>query len=345
MGIYFKPETVPELCAEHGLIAPDAGDARELGPEGAIGLILRAGRTERPARVFHLRHELASPPVGPGRSGRAGRPDRRLRRRFRLVADSTAAAARAARSAGGERAGEAGEGRRLRPARLHHRAARQSPICTWWSGREPCESCGTVRWSRLPRSTSPIRSTPTARSRACSPSPSRRTSRTSRLVYAYYTGNGPGPARGRLHGRRRRLIRPIERSASFCTWTTSPPTTTAACSSSARTGELYIGTGDGGHRRRSEAKRPERRLAARQDPPNRPTAERGRPYTVPRPVPLGAGRPSRDLRLRPAEPVALQLRSEHGLPADRRRRAEHPGGGRLRPGGARLRQQLRLVGL
>ena len=112
--------------------------------------------------------------------------------------------------------------------------------------------------------------------------------RTSRLVYAYYTGKDQdqhvvgytvgddgsfdrsSAARASAHGRLR--LQPQRRPAPL------------------RPGPAALHRhGRRRDRRRSEAKRPERRLAARQDPPNRPTAERGRPYTVPSPGPLGAG--------------------------------------------------------
>ena len=105
------------------------------------------------------------------------------------------------------------------------------------------------------------------------------------------------------------------------------------------------------HRRRRRRGRPARRarqraeprLAARQDPADRPAAGRRAPYSVPRSNPFvgRARRARRDLRLRPAQPVALLVRPPHARPLDRRRRAERGRGDRLRA--QRPRQELRLA--
>ena len=88
-------------------------------------------------------------------------------------------------------------------------------------------------------------------------------------------------------------------------------------------GHLYIGLGDGGASRRPDAKRPEPRHAARQDPSHRPAALRRRPRTRSRESNPFVGRPgraARDLRLRAAQPVALLVRPPQRRAGDRRRR-------------------------
>ena len=85
------------------------------------------------------------------------------------------------------------------------------------------------------------------------------------------------------------------------------------------------------HRRRRRGERPARRraatprprVAARQDPADRPARRRAvGPYRIPSSNPFvgRAGRPRRDLRLRPAQPVALLVRPQHRRPRHRRRR-------------------------
>ena len=96
-------------------------------------------------------------------------------------------------------------------------------------------------------------------------------------------------------------------------------------------GMLYIGLGDGGGagdpaRARARRQRAVARHAARQDPAHRPDAV-GRPaYTIPPDNPfVGGGGTSRDLGLRPAQPVAVLVRPRDRRPLDRRRRARTPG--------------------
>ena len=95
-----------------------------------------------------------------------------------------------------------------------------------------------------------------------------------------------------------------------------------------------------GHRRRRRRQRPARLarqravavLAAGQDPAHR-SAGRGRPALPDpelEPVRGALGRARRDLRLRPAQPVALLVRPGHRRPEHRRRRPGRGRGGQLR---------------
>ena len=98
---------------------------------------------------------------------------------------------------------------------------------------------------------------------------------------------------------------------------------------------LYIGTGDGGgggRPARQPRQRPEPRLAARQDPAHRPDARPAAGPTGPerQPVRGPQRRARRDLRLRPAQPVAVLVRPPQRRPLDRRRRPERGRGDRLR---------------
>ena len=79
-------------------------------------------------------------------------------------------------------------------------------------------------------------------------------------------------------------------------------------------GDLYIGLGDGGGAGDPLESRPEPRHLARQDPADRPESASGGPclldpeqQPVRRPV---SGSAARDLRLRPAQPVALLVRPQ-----------------------------------
>ncbi len=246
---------------------------------------MRTGRTERPVRVFHLRHELPSAPVHPRRSARAGRPDRRAAAAA-PTRPARAAAPRSRRLRGTARCGWRRSATSTSPTTSPSRPA--APTSTWSSGREPCESCGTVRWSRLPRSTSPIRSTPTARSRACSPSPSRRTSEPPGSSMR----TTPGTTRTSTWSaiRSATMAHSTDRaSASFCTWTTSPPITTAACSSSARTGSSTSARETAGSPTiRSATARTSTRCSARSSESTHGRAMAA-PTRLPRPGPLGAG--------------------------------------------------------
>ena len=113
-------------------------------------------------------------------------------------------------------------------------------------------------------------------------------------------------------------------------------------------GQLYVGTGDGGTGEVIPMARTLIHCWGRSSGSthgwniNGGHKHRRRTTAVHRRVagPARAGRSSRDLRLRPAQPVAVQLRPRDSRPADRRRRPEHAGGDRLRPRGAGLRQQL-----
>ncbi len=111
--------------------------------------------------------------------------------------------------------------------------------------------------------------------------------------------------------------------------------------------DLYFGTGDGG---------------AGGDPPNNaqnkdvllgkllridPLPADGKPYSVPAVEPVRRRRrPARDLQLRPAQSVPLQLRLGHRpegtADRDRRRRPEQVRGDRLRDASPPRRRQLRL---
>jgi hypothetical protein len=82
-----------------------------------------------------------------------------------------------------------------------------------------------------------------------------------------------------------------------------------------------------------QRQRPEPRLAARQDPADRPGVRAGGrvpdPASNPFSEPRGGAR--RDLRLRPAQPVAVLVRPPDRRPVDRRRRPGPGRGDRLRP--------------
>ena len=105
---------------------------------------------------------------------------------------------------------------------------------------------------------------------------------------------------------------------------------------------LYVGT-----RRRRRRRRPARRArqraeprhAARQDPPHRPAALGRQALHDPgvEPVRRPRRRARRDLRLRPAQPVAVLVRPRDRRPVDRRRRPGRGRGDRLRARAARAR--------
>src|SRR5205823_1628453 len=101
----------------------------------------------------------------------------------------------------------------------------------------------------------------------------------------------------------------------------------------------------GGRPARAAGQRPEPRHAARQDLAHRPAAERRAP--IPRagvePVRRPAGRPARDLRLRPAQPMAVLVRPPDRRPDDRRRRGRSGRRGRLRAPRECARAKLRLA--
>ena len=80
---------------------------------------------------------------------------------------------------------------------------------------------------------------------------------------------------------------------------------------------LYVSTGDGGN---TPSERAGPRLAARQDPADRPATGAAAPATR-------SGR--RVWASRPAQPVAVLVRPRDRRPADRRRRPGHAGGDRL----------------
>ena len=108
--------------------------------------------------------------------------------------------------------------------------------------------------------------------------------------------------------------------------------------------------GDGRRRRgrrpaRRARERAEPRVAARQDPPDRPARRRRPAYQVPRQQPVRGprGRSGRGLQLRAAQPVALLVRSQDGRPEHRRRRPERVRGDRLRAARRGPRRELRLA--
>ena len=88
-------------------------------------------------------------------------------------------------------------------------------------------------------------------------------------------------------------------------------------------GLLYIGTGDGGSGGDPENRAQNLDSPARQDPAHRPAPPRLErvPLAAVEPV-RGTRRAQRDLRLRPAQPVALLVRPPHGRPLHRRRGPE-----------------------
>ena len=285
----------------------------------------------RPACVFHVPDEpLPSPPGRSGRSGGIGRPDHGLRRRIGLGRHQYGRSESATRR---ERAGEAGEDRRLRSARLRHPAARQCRSVRGGAAGSRANRAGRSGGLRLPRWISPTGHSDGEEqgllSIAFAPD-----FQTSGLVYAYYTGNDQDQhvvgftvrddgSFGRASERELLHMDDFASNHNGGLLLFGPDR------------QLYIGTGDGGAPTiRSATAEP--RLAARQDPADRPRRRGGRPYTVQsQPVRRRRGARPRDLRLRPAQPVAILLRPQHGRAADRRRRPEHAGGDRLRPGGPR----------
>ena len=97
-------------------------------------------------------------------------------------------------------------------------------------------------------------------------------------------------------------------------------------------------------RGRPQPLRPGPQRPLREDPAHRPARQRGQPVHGARrqPVRRALGRQARDLRLRPAQPVALLLRPLHRRAGDRRRRPGQDRGGRLRGQGRGQGRQLRL---
>ena len=100
-------------------------------------------------------------------------------------------------------------------------------------------------------------------------------------------------------------------------------------------GDLYIGLGDGGSAGDPERNGQDLGHAARQAPADRPAAE-GKPYGS-RDNPFADGPRARDLRLRPAQPVALLVRPRDRRPLDRRRRPGRARGDRPRRRAAKAR--------
>ena len=266
--------------------------------------------------------------------------------------DSNGGGTTAAQQTAGRRAGQAGEDRRLRPARLRDSAAgERRPLRRRAGGKRTDRQGRQGGLEAGPRHHRPghLRrhgaGPPLDRLRPGLPELARSSTPTSPGTTRTNTSS---VSRSRTTARSMRAA-----SARCCTWTTSPPTTTVACCCSGPTGSSTSARATAGPAR-IRAQWPEPRFTAGQDPPDRPTANingghkhRRRTTAVHRRVagPARAGRSSRDLRLRPAQPVAVQLRPRDSRPADRRRRPEHAGGDRLRPRGAGLRQQLRLVRL
>ena len=111
---------------------------------------------------------------------------------------------------------------------------------------------------------------------------------------------------------------------------------------------LYIGTGDGGgggdqHGARGNGQN--LGIAARQDPAHRPQGRAATPYTIPSDNPFvgQAGARGGDLRLRPAQPVAVLVRPRDRRPVDRRRRPGRVGGDQLRRARQGRGRELRLA--
>ena len=101
-------------------------------------------------------------------------------------------------------------------------------------------------------------------------------------------------------------------------------------------GYLYLGRRRRRRGERSGQQRPGQEHAARQDPANRRRTAAGPArttrYAIPSDNPfVGVDRRRRDLGVRPAQPVADQLRPCDRQPLDRRRRPGSLGGGRPRP--------------
>ena len=198
-----------------------------------------------------------------------------------------------------------------------------------------------------PFSTSATRS-PTAASRACSRSPSPRTSRRLALLYAYFTDTEQDQRvvefrvaeDGTIDAGSEREVLKMDDFAS---------NHNGGLLLFGPDDLLYIGTGDGGHRRRPGAQRPGPRHAcsARSCGSTR-AAERRQPVRDP------GRQPVRRARRAPApevysyglrNPWRFSFDRQTRRAGDRRRRPELARGDRLRAAGEGARRELRLVGV
>ena len=162
---------------------------------------------------------------------------------------------------------------------------------------------------------------------------------TSGLFYVYYTDSDGDQRVVEYKRRSEDRGRPGVRAPGHADAPTASPTTTAACCSSARTGCSTSGSATAaaaGDQHGVARQRPVAGHAAGQDPAHRPARERRRARTRSRATTRSSAAPARkrrDLQLRPAQPVALLVRSLDRRPDDRRRRPERGRGDLLRAQG------------
>ena len=167
------------------------------------------------------------------------------------------------------------------------------------------------------------------------------------LFYVYYTGKDSKRAPGRVPAPDRRRADPGS-ARTVCVHDDPEPNHNGGQLVFGPDGYLYVGTGDGGggndqHGARGNAQNLGSPLGKilRIDPA--PTAASRTRSRRQQPVRQPRRRARRDLRLRPAQPVALLLRPRQRRPRHRRRRPGRGRGDRLRPQGHRARRQLRLA--
>ena len=186
-----------------------------------------------------------------------------------------------------------------------------------------------------------------AASRACCRWPSRPTTR-ARAASTSTSPTAPATSASSSTGARAPTAPIPAPRGSCCAWPTRRPTTTAGCCCSAPTGTSTSASATAAAAATSTAPRGNAQNLGsllgkilRIDPQQ----AGGRPYTVPAGNPFARPRrrARRDLRLRPAQPVALLVRPPYRRPRDRRRRPGRGRGDRLRPARQGPRRELRLA--